>query len=63
MDFARSSVSQASPGSSGVRASPQPVGGVVVVSAMCLRTFLGKMTLPWESCASAFTASSWRQGE
>lgn len=39
MDFTGSSVS-------GVWASPQPVGGVVVVATMCLCTFLGKMTCP-----------------
>lgn len=63
MDFSRSSVSQASGSSSGVCASPEPMEGVVIVSAMCLCTFLGKMTPCWESCASVFTASSWRQGE
>lgn len=51
MDFAGSSVSQASPG--GVPALTQPVGGVVVGSAMCLCTFLGKSTLPCELRAAA----------
>lgn len=38
-------------------ASPQPVEGVVVVSAMCLCTFLGKSTLSWELCAAAHSGS------
>lgn len=51
MDLAGSCVSRASPG--GVPALTQPVGGVVVGSAMCLCTFLGKSTLPCELCAAA----------